>query len=198
MVRYGLLLLGACLSLVSVFAQEKFSLTFGGDQDEHAMAVTPTATGDYVIHTLVYNPATLDLSSITPGVTTGTDVNALLVQSGGSICASLDVTGAPVNVFTRKIGDYVWIDGNENGFQDIFEDGYEGATVTLLMAGPDGLYCTPDDIIVDQTTTNSEGFYCFECVLPGEYSILSKLMIRCINSLQWMPVHLMIKIAMLM
>jgi hypothetical protein len=57
-----------------------------------------TAAGDYTIHTLVYDPLTLDLSIVEPGVTTGFDVNALLIQGGGTICASLDVTGAPVNV----------------------------------------------------------------------------------------------------
>ncbi|MEM1323568.1 MAG: PKD domain-containing protein [Bacteroidota bacterium] len=134
-----------------------------------------TMTGDYVIHTLIYDPNTLDLSIITPGVTTGVDVNGLLVQGGGSICASLDVTGAPVNVFARKIGDFVWIDENKNGIQDTNEDGFEGATVTLLMAGPDGLYCTADDIEVDKDTTDSHGFYCFECVLPGEYSVLFEI-----------------------
>lgn len=30
-----------------------------------------------------------------PGQTTGFDANALLIQGGGSICASLDVQGAP-------------------------------------------------------------------------------------------------------
>ncbi|HRH69493.1 MAG TPA: T9SS type A sorting domain-containing protein, partial [Flavobacteriales bacterium] len=51
--------------------------------------------GLWRIHTLVYDPATLDLSGVVPGQTTGFDVNALLIQGGGSICASLDVQGAP-------------------------------------------------------------------------------------------------------
>ncbi|AEE54657.1 T9SS type A sorting domain-containing protein [Haliscomenobacter hydrossis] len=54
--------------------------------------VTPDA--NYTIHTLVYNPSTLDLSIVQPGVTTGFDVNGLLVQGGGNICAALDVAGA--------------------------------------------------------------------------------------------------------
>ncbi|HRD52349.1 MAG TPA: T9SS type A sorting domain-containing protein [Flavobacteriales bacterium] len=54
-----------------------------------------TATGLHTIHTLVYDPATLDLSIVELGVTTGVDVNALLIQGGGDICASLDVAGAP-------------------------------------------------------------------------------------------------------
>ncbi|MEZ4738738.1 MAG: GEVED domain-containing protein [Flavobacteriales bacterium] len=51
--------------------------------------------GLYRIHTLVYDPSTLDLSIVVPGQTTGFDVNALLLQGGGDICASLDVQGAP-------------------------------------------------------------------------------------------------------
>lgn len=55
---------------------------------------TVTTTGLYTIHTLVYDPATLDLSIVEPGQTTGFEVNALLLQGGGDICASLDVDGA--------------------------------------------------------------------------------------------------------
>ena len=54
--------------------------------------------GNYIIHTLVYDPLTLDLGTLEFGVTTGADLVALLLQGGGGICASLDVTGAPVHV----------------------------------------------------------------------------------------------------
>ncbi len=59
---------------------------------------TVDSMGRFTIHTLVYNPATLDLSVIEFGVTTGAQVNALLVQGGGEICAALDVAGAVFNV----------------------------------------------------------------------------------------------------
>jgi hypothetical protein len=59
---------------------------------------TVKKTGKFTIHTLVYNPATLDLSIVKFGQTTGVDVNGLLVQGGGKICAALDVAGAPFNV----------------------------------------------------------------------------------------------------
>ncbi len=55
---------------------------------------TVNAGGDYTIHTLVYDPTTLDVSIVQFGVTTGFDVNGLLIQGGGSICGSLDVAGA--------------------------------------------------------------------------------------------------------
>ncbi len=63
-------------------------------------AVSPQAafnvdpSGSYTIHTLVFDPATLDLGIVEFGTTTGFDVNGLLQQGGGEICASLDVTGA--------------------------------------------------------------------------------------------------------
>ncbi|MFK2819588.1 T9SS type A sorting domain-containing protein, partial [Flavobacteriaceae sp. LMIT009] len=50
--------------------------------------------GFYRIHTLIYNPQTLDLSIVTPGVTTGFDVNSVLEQGGGDICGALDIKGA--------------------------------------------------------------------------------------------------------
>jgi plastocyanin len=59
---------------------------------------TVTAEGDYTIHTLVYDPNTLDLSIVVPGVTTGFEINNLLIQGGGDICASLDVVGAAFTV----------------------------------------------------------------------------------------------------
>ena len=55
---------------------------------------TVSAAGLYTIHTLVYDPNTLDISTIEFGTTSGGDVNALLIQGGGNICASLDVAGA--------------------------------------------------------------------------------------------------------
>ncbi|MBK7270033.1 MAG: hypothetical protein IPI07_11160 [Flavobacteriales bacterium] len=60
--------------------------------------------GDYTIHTLVYDPNTLDLSIVEFGVTTGFDVNGLLVQGGGAICAALDVAGAQFSVTDPSAG----------------------------------------------------------------------------------------------
>jgi hypothetical protein len=70
--------------------------------DQPAFAVT--SGGTYTIHTLVYDPNTLDLSIVELGVTTGFNVNSLLIQGGGSICASLDVAGAAFNVSNPNAG----------------------------------------------------------------------------------------------
>src|SRR5690606_40218495 len=53
-------------------------------------------------YTRVLFPTTLDLGLIEFGVTTASDINALLNQGGGAICASLDMTGAPITVEVRS------------------------------------------------------------------------------------------------
>lgn len=54
-------------------------------------------TGDvWRIHALVFDPATLDLSGVQFGTTSAYDVQDLLLQGGGGICASLDISGAPM------------------------------------------------------------------------------------------------------
>ncbi len=82
--------------------QVAYVLTSGAElviQDSGAEAeFSGLAAGSYTIHTLVYDPSTLDLGIIVPGETTGFDVNALLLQGGGEICAALDVAGAAIDV----------------------------------------------------------------------------------------------------
>ena len=89
-------------SVVPVGYETIYVLTQGPGLVIVQTATTPeftvTQADAYTIHTLVYDPTTLDLGIVVPGVTTGFDVNALLIQGGGTICGSLDVAGAPVTV----------------------------------------------------------------------------------------------------
>jgi hypothetical protein len=79
-----------------------YVLTSGEDLVIEQVGETPsfevTEEGRFTIHTLVYDPNTLDLSIVEFGTTTGVDVNNLLIQGGGDICAALDVAGAPFDV----------------------------------------------------------------------------------------------------
>ncbi|MEM7575774.1 MAG: hypothetical protein AAF433_22915, partial [Bacteroidota bacterium] len=79
-----------------------YVLTSGEELVIEAVSTTPEftveETGFFTIHTLVYDPGTLDLSIVQFGVTTGFDVNGLLQQGGGDICAALDVAGASFHV----------------------------------------------------------------------------------------------------
>lgn len=72
-----------------------------------------------------------------------------------------------------KIGDYVWYDDNQDGFQQPGEtNGVNNVTVKLMTAGNDGVFGTPDDVTVQTTTTNANGLYFFDCVTPGTYILM--------------------------
>lgn len=70
-----------------------------------------------------------------------------------------------------NVGDYVWFDENHDGIQDADEDAVEGVQVQLLRAGFDGIFCTDDDVVVMEQTTDANGNYLFECVPEGEYVV---------------------------
>jgi|GEM_PF-767588 len=79
-----------------------FFLTSGNGLITESVDTIPSfdvGTGNYRIHTFVYDPGTFDLTSITFGVTTFFDINSTLVQGGGSVCAALD-TGAQFQVLS--------------------------------------------------------------------------------------------------
>ena len=60
------------------------------------------------------------------------------------------------------LGDYVWLDMNEDGIQDADENGFEGVTVILMD-------CLGNDLAM--TVTDADGKYMF-CELPeGDYNV---------------------------
>ena len=80
-----------------------YVLTTGNDLVVTQVNTTPEfdvdSLGIYRIHNLVFDTNTLDLSLVDLGVTTASEVNALLIQGGGTICASLDLLGASTLVY---------------------------------------------------------------------------------------------------
>lgn len=70
-----------------------------------------------------------------------------------------------------SIGDYVFLDGNEDGIQQIWEPGVDDVYVALHSAGPDGNLYTGDDVQEDWKLTGNNGHYLFDCVDPGLYYI---------------------------
>ncbi|MBK9146501.1 MAG: T9SS type A sorting domain-containing protein [Flavobacteriales bacterium] len=132
------------------------------------------ALGDYIIHSLVYDPNTLDLSGVVPGVTQASEILAQLIQGGGTICGSLDVAGAPVSVIEcleceanagtiTADNDIVCLDG---GAAD-------------LAATPDGNAVVPDGYTVlyvlttgvDLVILDANADPSFTVIAAGEYTI---------------------------
>ncbi|MDN3635333.1 SdrD B-like domain-containing protein [Neolewinella lacunae] len=61
-----------------------------------------------------------------------------------------------------SIGDFVWLDENGNGIQNMDEPGVEGVTVNLKDAA---------GVVIATTTTNDQGGYLFGGLAPGTYSV---------------------------
>jgi hypothetical protein len=128
-----------------------------------------TATGFYTIHTLVYDPSTLNIASIQFGVTTGFDINGLLIQGGGSICGALDVTGTSILVDNPDAGTLT-------AFKD--EDCLVGGTVAI-GAVPNGDSYVPPGYSVVYVLTEGPGLVIqqvrdipiFDVTEPGSYTI---------------------------
>lgn len=155
-----------------------FVLTTGPDLTILATGVEPSFTvnfeGPFIIHTLVYDPATLDLSGIVPGETSAFEILALLQQGGGPICGSLDTAGTqfqvadcdpvcdayagtmtPVESEVCLVDGIADIDATPNG-DAVVPDGYSTA---YILARANGII------------ENVEPFTLFEWPLTGEYVI---------------------------
>ncbi len=63
------------------------------------------------------------------------------------------------------IGDYVWIDGNRNGIQDIGEMGLSNVAIHLYQKQNDAW------VEIAQTTSNLLGYYKFTQLEPGDYRL---------------------------
>ena len=61
-----------------------------------------------------------------------------------------------------SLGNYIWFDRDADGSQDSSESGLEGVTVYLLDV---------EGNRVETTTTDENGFYLFDNLVPGEYAI---------------------------
>lgn len=84
-------------------------------------------------------------------------------NSGASmswITAGLSIPICEVKL--AAIGDFVWIDINMNGIQDEGEPGKKGVTVSLYDC---------QNNFVASTTTNNDGLYLFDNLMPGDYYI---------------------------
>jgi hypothetical protein len=84
-------------------------------------------------------------------------------QTGASMSWIVAGLSVPVEEIEKAaIGDFVWIDTNMDGIQDEGEPGKEGVTVTLYDC---------EDTFIASTTTDNNGFYLFDNLMPGDYYV---------------------------
>jgi uncharacterized repeat protein (TIGR01451 family) len=73
-----------------------------------------------------------------------------------------DEDSATVQVGLYSIGNFVWLDGDADGIQDVGEVGIGGVVVELRDAG---------GALIDSVTTNPDGSYLFTNLPNGEYTV---------------------------
>lgn len=134
------------------------------DQPGSATASATGGTGTYTYH-WDNNESTATATNLAAGSHSVTVTDAAVCTATASVTIGFTNNGI-------KIGDYVWYDNDQDGFQHPLEtNGVPNVTVSLIKAGPDGSFDTPDDVTEETTVTNAAGKYEFACVTPGSYVI---------------------------
>lgn len=126
--------------------------------DQISISVFSDQNGQYIFDGLA--PGDYNVSVLLPDTyqSLTTFVSGLTLESGLTIN---DIDFALYRF--ASVGDFVWMDQNGNGLQDADEQGIDGLEIQLFgSAGGQQ---------VNRTVISSEGFYRFEDLKPGEYTI---------------------------
>jgi Tol biopolymer transport system component len=120
---------------------------------------------DYAIEVLLPD-VIYQFSPQDQGAVNGSDSDVNIV-SGRTVVTTLspdehDLSWDAGLVLLSSVGNYVWVDMNNDGVQDGGETGLTGVTVRLLDAG---------GATVATTTTGANGDYLFDLVSPDDYRV---------------------------
>lgn len=93
----------------------------------------------------------------------GVSVDDAITQNGKTGGDEDDSDYSDITVIApASIGNFVWLDANQNGIQDVGETGISGVNVTLER---------PDGSVVATTITAINGQYLFSNLAPGSYVV---------------------------
>ncbi|MEM9598078.1 MAG: SdrD B-like domain-containing protein, partial [Acidobacteriota bacterium] len=81
------------------------------------------------------------------------------------------VDDSPAVLNPAAIGDYVWLDVDGDGVQDIGEPGIPNVDLQLFDVGLDGAVGGGDDVLLDTVTTDAFGAYLFPGLDAGTYYV---------------------------
>ena len=147
------------------------------DKDGNPVTAVTDAKGKYSFSGLPLGEYKVSVVDPTSGPLAGTKPTEAYT---GRYKTSADVTiaeatGSVIDVnfgFVKpaSVGDYTWMDVNRDGVQDADEPALPGVTVTLTRA--DGSAVTDaSGNPVAAVTTDANGKYVFENLLPGDYKV---------------------------
>ncbi|MBN2104257.1 cadherin-like domain-containing protein [bacterium] len=96
---------------------------------------------------------------------TGTDQFSYTISDGrgGTDTATVTVTVTEGSVQTGSIGDWIWLDLDQDGLQDAGEPGIANVTVSL--------YDDSDNMLAS-TSTDGSGYYLFSNLNPDDYYLI--------------------------
>ncbi len=132
--------------------------------------------GDYYVK--FYLPANYYFSPQDQGVddTTDSDADAITGKTAATTLTSgeNDDTWDAGMYQLGSISDFVWVDLDADGIQDVGEVGLGGVTVNLYdtsLTVPEKMNFPQINALVDTTTTAGDGSYSFTGLAPGSYFI---------------------------
>ena len=154
---------------------------FGTEDDLTFPEIWTDADGNYEFTDLAPGMYVVDVVDPANTVPTTEDPQKVNVGPNQNV-SGIDAGFKPAD---NTIAGTVFNDKNGDGDQDPDDDnstpavdesepGLEDITVTLVEAGPDGEFGTPDDQVVASDTTDVNGDYSFENVPAGTYQIRSE------------------------
>ncbi len=123
------------------------------------------ASGDYYL-TFTNPPAGFTLTSIDQGGNDALDSDADPANGGKTATFTLGISATDntrdAGFTATGVGDFVWLDTDEDGLQDIGENGVPGIDVEIKIDG---------GASVATTTTDAEGYYSFTGLTPQTYRL---------------------------
>lgn len=147
------------------------------DKDGNPVTAVTDADGTYSFPGLALGEYTVSVVDPTSGPLAGTKPTEAYTGRYKTVAdvTIAEATGSVIDVnfgFVKpaSVGDKVWMDVNRDGLQDADEPAMPGVTVTLMRA--DGSAVTDaSGNPVAAVTTDANGKYTFENLLPGDYKV---------------------------
>jgi 5-hydroxyisourate hydrolase-like protein (transthyretin family) len=121
---------------------------------------------DGKIYTIANQGDDLSDSDVTSEIITGSTSLITLIPGEENLTNSAGYLALP------KVGDYVWLDNNRNGLQDVEELGLNGVGVSLYSIEGSIIEST---VTSTNVTTGTDGYYLFDTLSIGDYYISFEL-----------------------